>query len=134
MRELICTAMLTMMLLTACGSTQAQTTIANEFGHTTITPQRAQEMMDQSDMDVLILDVRHLDEFQAGHIPEAVLLPGNEINERAGEVIPDLDQIILISCRSGARSHQAALVLVELGYTAVYDFGGIISWTGEVVQ
>ncbi|MCL2421592.1 MAG: rhodanese-like domain-containing protein [Defluviitaleaceae bacterium] len=134
MKKLICTVLLAMVLLTACGSTQTQIAAANGFGHTTITPQRAQEMMDQSDMDVLILDVRHLDEFQAGHIPGAVLLPGNEINERAGEVIPDLDQIILIYCRSGARSHSAALVLVDLGYTAVYDFGGIISWTGDMVR
>jgi len=100
--------------------------------HTKITSQTAQEMMELPDTDIIILDVRTADEFQTGHIPGAVLMPVNQIREMAGYLIPDWDQIILVYCRSGARSNDAALILVELGYRAVYDFGGILDWHGEI--
>jgi len=100
--------------------------------HTRITPQRAQEMMEQ--YDVLILDVRTSGEFETGHIPGAVLLPVDRISAEAEYLIPDWDQIILVYCRSGNRSNTAAMALVELGYRAVYDFGGIADWSGPVVR
>jgi len=111
-----------------------ETAAESERTHTKITPQQAQAMMAQSDINIIILDVRTQEEFRSGHIPGAILLPGDEILARAGYLIPDLDQIILVYCRSGARSNVAALALVELGYTAVYDFGGIMDWIGEVVR
>ncbi len=96
-----------------------------------ITPSQAMEMMGG---DAIILDVRSQSEFDEGHIPNAVLLPGNEIAQRAEEMLPNKDQTILVYCRSGRRSALAAEELVYLGYTNVYDFGGILDWTGDVVK
>jgi rhodanese-related sulfurtransferase len=96
-----------------------------------ISPSQAIEMMDE---DSIILDVRTQSEFDEGHIPNAVLLPGDEIAQRADEVLPDKDQTILVYCRSGRRSALAAKELVELGYTNVYDFGGILDWPGDLVK
>ena len=81
---------------------------------------------------VIILDVRTLSEFEDGHIENAILLPHYEILERAETVIPDKSYTILIYCRSGNRSNQAAHLLIEMGYISVYDFGGILSWHGEI--
>ena len=97
-----------------------------------ITAQEAQEMMDQE--NVIILDVRTEAEFAEGHIPNAVLLPDTEIKQRAEEVLPDKEQTILVYCRSGRRSALAAQELADMGYTNVYDFGGILDWTGDVVK
>jgi rhodanese-related sulfurtransferase len=96
-----------------------------------ITPQEAQKMMDQN---IIILDVRTQAEFAEGHIPNAVLLPDTEIKQRAEELLPDKEQTILVYCRSGRRSALAAQELADMGYTNVYDFGGILDWTGEVVK
>lgn len=96
-----------------------------------ITPTEAMEMMND---DVVILDVRTQAEFDEGHIPNAVLLPDTEITQRAEEVLPDKEQTILVYCRSGRRSALAAKALLDLGYTDVYDFGGILDWTGEIVK
>lgn len=96
-----------------------------------ITPQEAQEMMTR---DAIILDVRTQTEFDEGHIPNAVLLPDTEIKQRAEEVLPDKEQTILVYCRSGRRSALAAQELADMGYTNVYDFGGILDWTGDVVK
>ena len=98
--------------------------------HTRITPQRAQEMMEQ--YNVIILDVRTSAEFQAGHIQGAVLLPHDRIRAEAEYLIPDKDQIVLVYCQRGNRSNTAALTLVDMGYRAVYDFGGIVEWPGPV--
>ena len=96
-----------------------------------ITPDQAKEMM--NDENVIILDVRTQDEFDAGHIENAVLLPYDDILSQHSMVFTNKNQIILIYCRTGRRSWIAATQLVELGYTSVYDFGGIIDWQGTVV-
>ena len=98
--------------------------------HTVITPQAAQEMM--AEENVIILDVRTSEEFQTGHIPGAVLLPYDQIRDEAELMLTDMDQIILVYCRTGVRSNTAALTLAEMGYRSVYDFGGIMSWPGPV--
>ena len=82
--------------------------------------------------DVIILDVREQDEYDAGHIPEAILIPYTQIEEKANETLLDKDQLILVYCRSGRRSKIAAEALVELGYTNIKEFGGIIDWPYEV--
>lgn len=82
--------------------------------------------------DVIILDVRTPEEYKEGHIPDAVLLPDYDLSQKAGEQLPDKTAKILVYCRSGRRSASAAKELIELGYTAVYDFGGIIDWSYEV--
>ncbi|MBO4384925.1 MAG: rhodanese-like domain-containing protein [Clostridia bacterium] len=103
-----------------------------ERSFTIITQEKAREMMARDDGHI-VLDVRRQDEFEAGHIPGAVCLPNEDIGTEPPAELPDLDQIILIYCRSGNRSKQAARKLFDMGYTNVYEFGGIIDWTGETV-
>lgn len=83
----------------------------------------------------IILDVRRQDEFDSGHIPGAVLLPNESISATESiPSLPDKDQKILIYCRSGNRSKQAAEKLVGLGYTNIYEFGGINDWPYETEE
>ena len=96
-----------------------------------ITQEKAKDMMDTQ--DVTVLDVREQHEFDAGHIPGAVLLPVGSITEAtAAAVIPDVDSVVLVYCRSGNRSKTASAALAELGYRNVYEFGGINTWPYEV--
>ena len=98
-----------------------------------ITQEEAKNMMDTR--DVLILDVREQNEFDSGHIPGAVLLPvGTIVKDTAAAVIPELDSVVLVYCRSGNRSKQAAVKLVDLGYTNIVEFGGVNTWPGELVS
>ncbi len=93
-------------------------------GYQQITQEEAKEMMDAQ--EVIILDVREQDEYDSGHIPGAVLLPVGSIDEdTAAEVIPEMDSTVLVYCRSGNRSKTASSALAELGYTNIYEFGGI---------
>lgn len=100
--------------------------------YTQISQEAAKEMMAQDDGHILV-DVRRQDEYDTGHIPGAILIPNESIGTEQPEELPDLDQIILIYCRSGNRSKQAAQKLFDIGYTNIYEFGGIIDWTGEIV-
>lgn len=84
--------------------------------------------------DIIILDVRTEAEYSSGHIPGAVLLSNEVLSDKALELLPNLNAEILIYCRSGNRSAQAANKLIALGYTNVYDFGGIIDWPYEIVN
>lgn len=97
-----------------------------------ISQDRAARMMEKDDGHVIV-DVRRQDEYDAGHIPGAILIPNESIGDKQPEALPDLNQIILIYCRSGNRSKQAAQKLFDMGYTNIYEFGGIVDWTGEVV-
>ena len=81
----------------------------------------------------IILDVRTAQEFASGHIPGAMLLPNEDIGTEEIAQLPDKSQLILVYCRSGNRSKQAADKLVRLGYTNIVEFGGINSWPGEIV-
>ena len=83
--------------------------------------------------DVVIIDVRDPQEFQQGHIPGAILLPLDQLEDEIAYLIAAYDQIINVYCRSGRRSAIAAEILHDMGYTAVYDLGGIIDWPGEIV-
>ncbi len=97
-----------------------------------ISQEEARNMMDGQE-DVIILDVREQEEYDSGHIPGAVLLSVGSIDEdSAAAVIPEMDSTVLVYCRSGNRSRNAAAALVELGYTQVYEFGGINDWPYEV--
>ncbi|WP_154668793.1 rhodanese-like domain-containing protein [Niameybacter massiliensis] len=98
-----------------------------------ISAQQAKEMIDKGEYGV-ILDVRTLEEYNEGHIEGATLLPDNEIKNKAEITLYDKEEVILVYCRSGRRSEAAAKVLVEMGYTKVYDFGGIVDWPYEVVK
>ena len=96
-----------------------------------IDQETAREMMAREDGHVVV-DVRRQDEYDAGHIPGAILVPNETIGEEMPEALPDLEQVILVYCRSGNRSKQAAEKLADIGYRNVYEFGGIIDWTGEI--
>lgn len=84
--------------------------------------------------DYIILDVRREDEFAQKHIKGALNIPNESIGTSEIAALPDKDQLIMIYCRSGNRSKQAANKLVKLGYTNIVEFGGIITWNGETVS
>ena len=119
---------LAVMMLTACGQDKE-----NNQGavYVNITAEESKEIMD-SEEGYIILDVRTQEEYDHGHIPGAILIPNTEIEDRAEEVLTDKDQLILVYCRSGRRSQLAAEALVELGYTNIKEFGGILDWPYEV--
>ena len=113
------------MLLSGCG----ETTQENHYQQ--ISQEQAKEMMDTQ--EVIILDVREQDEYERGHIPNAQLLPVNLITETpAGDIIPEKDSVVLVYCRSGNRSKTASQTLADIGYTNIYEFGGINTWSYEV--
>lgn len=97
-----------------------------------ISAEEAKKMIDAG--GVTIVDVRRRDEFDAGHISGAVLVPVESITSQAPSALPDKNAVLLIYCRSGNRSATAAQRLHKLGYTNVYDFGGIIDWPYEIVK
>ena len=114
-----------LLLLAGCGGNAA------DGSYQQITQEEAKEMMDSQ--EVIILDVREQDEYDSGHIPGAVLLPVGTIDETtAAEVIPEKDSTVLVYCRSGNRSKTASAALAELGYTGIYEFGGINTWPYEI--
>jgi rhodanese-related sulfurtransferase len=88
----------------------------------------------QSGQTLTIVDVRTPAEFAAGHIQGSLNVPNETIGSSAPSALPDLDATILVYCRSGARSAQAAKKLLAIGYANVLDFGGIINWPYEVVR
>ena len=96
-----------------------------------ITAEEAKQIMD-SEEGYIILDTRTQEEYDEGHIPGAIVIPHDEITDRAEEELPDKDQLLLVYCRSGRRSKLAAEALVKLGYTNIKEFGGIIDWPYEV--
>ena len=113
-----------LLMLTGCGGN------ASDSAYQQITPEEAKEMMDTQ--EVIILDVREQDEYDSGRIPGAVLLPVGTIDEdTAAEVIPEKDSTFLVYCRSGNRSKTASSTLADLGYTNIYEFGGINTWPYE---
>ena len=133
--------------LTACGNDSSIGIIGGADGPTSIivadkgekamyeqiTPEEAKKIMDSGE-EHIILDTREQDEFDEGHIPGAILIPYTEIENKAEEMLPDKDKLILVYCRSGRRSKIAAESLSKLGYTNVKEFGGIIDWEYEVVK
>ena len=92
-----------------------------------ITAEEAFNMM-QNSKEYILLDVRTEEEFNSEHIEGAILIPDNEISNRAADELPDKNALILIYCRSGRRSEIAARELINMGYTNTYDFGGILTW------
>ena len=135
----VCLAMT--LLLTACGSISSpvaeqpdssvqQSTESSDHTYQQITQDEAKELM-QADNGSVIVDVRRQDEYDSGHIPGAILIPNESIGTEKPEALPDPDQMILIYCRSGRRSKEAAQKLADMGYTNIYEFGGIIDWNGE---
>lgn len=98
-----------------------------------ISPEDAKEMMDEQD-DIVILDVRTEAEYEDGHIEGAIVIPVNELEFVVESEIEDYEQTILVYCRSGNKSKMAAVILTELGYHNVYEFGGIMDWPYGIVK
>lgn len=115
------------LLLTACGHTKENDQVAVYMN---ITAQEAKQIMD-SEEGYIILDTRTQEEYDEGHIPGAIVIPHDEITDRVEKELTDKDQLLLVYCRSGRRSKLAAEALVELGYTNIKEFGGIIDWPYE---
>ena len=124
--------LLAFILILMSGCAQKADEDSTERSYTQITQEEAKEMMAKDDGHVIV-DVRRQDEYDAGHIPGAILIPNESIGTEKPKELPDPDQIILIYCRSGNRSKQASQKLADMGYTNIYEFGGINDWTGEIV-
>ena len=117
--------MICLLPVISCSASQAE----NSF--TRISMEEAKKMMEMDDGHVIV-DVRTEEEYSSGHIPGAICIPNETIYKDRPSVLPDLDQVILVYCRSGNRSKRSARMLYEMGYTNVYEFGGIIDWDGEI--
>ena len=129
MRRVLPIVLIILFALSGCSSVKEE---QNTAAYKQISQEEAKEMMDRADGHVIV-DVRRQDEYDAGHIPGAILIPNESIGCDSPEALPDYDQIILIYCITGNRSKQAAEKLAAMGYTNIYEFGGINTWTGEIV-
>ena len=114
-------------VLTGCGGKDMK---GNTYKQ--ISQEEAKKMM-EAQADAVIMDVREAYEYEAGHIPGAVLLPVGSIDEESAKAaIPSKDSVVLVYCRSGNRSKTASAALADLGYSEVYEFGGINTWPYEI--
>ena len=120
--------MLSALMLTGCAG--ARNSTGNTYRQ--ISMDEAVAMMEQ-ESGYIILDVRRPDEFVAGHIPGAINVPNESIGKDEIAELPNKGQLILVYCRSGRRSKEAAEKLVKLGYTNIVEFGGILDWKGETI-
>ena len=128
MKRILPAVLIILLLFTGCGGNSV-----NENSYQQITQEAAKEMMDTQ--EVVILDVREQHEYDSGHIPGAALLPvGTIAEDTAAAVIDELDTVVLVYCRSGNRSKTASQALADLGYTNVYEFGGINDWPYEIEE
>ena len=116
------------LMLTGCAEAGSQT---NSYRQ--LSMDDAAAMMEQ-ESGYMILDVRTPEEFADKHIPNAINIPNENIGTDEISELPDKNQLIMVYCRSGRRSKEAAEKLVKLGYTNIVEFGGIIDWTGETVS
>ncbi len=120
--------LLSALMFTGCAGTSNSQ--ANTYSQ--ITMDEAVTMMAQ-ESGYIILDVRRADEFVAGHIPGAINVANESIGTAEIPELPDKGQLIMVYCRSGRRSKEAAEKLVKLGYTNIVEFGGILDWKGEII-
>ena len=130
MKKMLPMLLLLSLALTGCA---ASAPVSETNTYRRITMQEAMEMM-AAEENHIILDVRTQQEYAAGHIPGAIVIPNETIGTKEIPQLPDKDQLIMVYCRSGNRSKQASDKLVKLGYTNIVEFGGIIDWPGETVS
>lgn len=142
MKKLLILVGMGLLLLPGCTSASPTTgsaasgsgsSLAEEAVYKKISAADAKAIID-GDGTFIILDVRTQEEYDEGHIDGAVLLPYDQIPQEAASILPDKAATILVYCRSGNRSATASNALIDLGYTDVQDFGGIIDWPYEIVQ
>ena len=123
--------LLILLLLTGCAQKMDGDDMVGKTTYVQIDQEKAKAMMVVDDGHIIV-DVRRQDEYDEGHIPGAILIPNESISTAPPTELPDKEQIILVYCRSGRRSKEAAQKLADMGYTNIYEFGGIIDWTGEI--
>ncbi|MCL2379495.1 MAG: rhodanese-like domain-containing protein [Coriobacteriia bacterium] len=128
------------MLLTACTDNSNDNAAGEETAMTyqaatyqLLSASKARDAMNSGEPYTLV-DVRTPEEFAQEHIADALLLPYDQIGSQAASELPDKNALILIYCRSGRRSEVAARELLSMGYTSVYDFGGITDWPYDTVS
>ena len=131
MKRIILLSVVLLALL--CGCAPQNEGEIEEMTYTQITVNKAIEMM-ESESNYIILDVRTFEEYNERHIPGAICVPNESIGTEPIEELPQKDQLILVYCRSGRRSKEAAEKLAAMGYSNIYEFGGILDWTGETVS
>lgn len=119
--------------LPACANTPTTVVVNGNGQYQTITAEAARDWL-AKDSKVVLLDVRTAEEFAEMRIPNSQLLPYDEIIDRQSELPADKNTPIIVYCRTGRRSELAALSLLELGYTSVYDLGGIQDWPYETIS
>ena len=125
------------LLLAGCGARKGkpmptQEDIPGHAAYHKISAEEAYEMM--ASQEVVVVDVRTREEYDGGHIENAVLVPNESIGSEMPDALPDKEATLLVYCRSGRRSKDAAQKLLALGYQSVYDFGGVIDWPYELVK
>lgn len=121
MKKVVMLVFVLVLLLAGCSS---------EISFEKIEPEKAYERLQNE--EILLLDVRTDFEYADGHIPGSELLPYDLIPDQMETLYPDKEQTIFVYCRSGNRSETAANSLVELGYSNVFDLGGIINWPYDI--
>lgn len=121
-KAVLYTAAFLVFILCACGGGPEYKQISQD---------EAMQMM-QEESGYLIVDVRRPDEFAEGHIAGAINVPNETIEDEMPEALPDRDQLLLVYCRAGNRSKEASQKLADMGYTNVYEFGGINTWQGDI--
>ncbi len=127
MKRLLILCLPLIFMLCGCGNNSTQ----SDVNYESVSMSEGIERM-ANDEGYIMLDVRRVDEFEAGHIPGAVNLPNEEIGNEEIAILPDKEQTIYIYCRSGNRSKQAANKLNALGYKSIVEFGGFMDYTGEI--
>ena len=138
MRQILLFAALaaSLALLSGCALSRAKEDTAEDMpdkaAYHKISAEEAYEMM--VSQEVVIVDVRTPEEYDGGHIPNAILVPNESIGDVMPEALPDKEATLLIYCRSGRRSKEASEKLLKLGYKSIYEFGGIIDWPYELVK
>lgn len=132
-KGLILVLMISICLFGFCGCNGGKSQTEETNSYEQISSQQAKEIMDK-ETGYIIVDARTQEEFDEGHIEGAIMIPEYEISQKAEKELPHKDQLILVYCRSGRRSKIASQALVDLGYTNVKEFGGIIDWPYEIVK
>jgi len=138
MRQILLFAALatSLALLSGCALSKAKEDKAEDMpdnaAYHKISAEEAYEMM--VSQEVVIVDVRTPEEYDGGHIPNAILVPNESIGDDMPEALPDKEATLLIYCRSGRRSKEASEKLLKLGYKSIYEFGGVIDWPYELVK
>ena len=117
-------------VLSIVGCAQVQTQSEKKATYQTISPEAANKRLN-TEKDIVLLDVRTVEEYTEKHIPGSVLIPVEVIKTQATEKLKDKNAVIFVYCRSGNRSATAAQALADMSYTNVNNLGGINNWPYE---